>query len=266
MDIGTGLAILGSKDIINKILGPTADYLGDWLLTFAKKNLRIENLKRIFDKAKEKLGDKINEKGAVSPRVLKGIINEGSWSDDFLSIEYFSGVLASSKTGILRDDRGVYFNALISRLSAYQLRMHYIFYHAIKKEFNGKDINIGMDDERHQLRLFISWPSFIEAMDFTNEEIKNFSCYLDHIINGLVKENLTAQCYMYGDKKNIQKYFKESPDEGGLILQPSFLGVELFYWAYGLGGEDLRTFLNKDKTFELDEKVILDDGFTRVDK
>ena len=40
MDIGTGLAILGSRDIINKILGPTADYLGDWLLTFAKKKLK----------------------------------------------------------------------------------------------------------------------------------------------------------------------------------------------------------------------------------
>ena len=106
-------------------------------LLLQKKNLRIENLKRIFDKAKEKLGDKINEQGAVSPRVLKGIINEGSWSDDFLSVEYFSGVLASSKTGILRDDRGVYFNALISGLSAYQLRMHYLFYHAIKREFNG---------------------------------------------------------------------------------------------------------------------------------
>ena len=78
MDLGTGLAILGSKDIVVKVLGPTADYIGKELEFFTKK--RIENLKKIFNNAHKKLGSKINTTGSVPPKVLKGIINEGSYA------------------------------------------------------------------------------------------------------------------------------------------------------------------------------------------
>ena len=222
---------------------------------------RIENLKKIFSNAHKKLGNKINTNGSVSPKVLRGIINEGSYADDFLSIEYFSGVLASSRTSISRDDRGAYFNSLISRLSAYQLRMHYIFYHALKKEFNGKDINFGISEERTKMRLFISWSSFIKAMDFTDKEMNQ--TYTNHTINGLLKEELIDPWFQYGSKEHLQKYFKKA-FEPGLLLQPNRIGFELFFWAYGLGEENPKSFLNKDKHFELDNRVIIDTGFKRL--
>lgn len=52
--IGAGLAILGTKEIIQKILGPTADYIGQELRNYTEKGAR--NLKSIFTKAEEKLG------------------------------------------------------------------------------------------------------------------------------------------------------------------------------------------------------------------
>lgn len=113
MDLGSGLtilgALLGGKDLIVKMLGPTAEYMGYEIKGFAEK--RVSILKNIFKNASEKIGDKIEIEGTISPKVLKGIIYEGSYSSDFLSIDYFGGVLASSRTGIFRDDRGACFNA-----------------------------------------------------------------------------------------------------------------------------------------------------------
>ncbi|NAZ18194.1 hypothetical protein GT020_19410, partial [Glutamicibacter soli] len=98
---GAIAAYLG-KDGLEKLLGPTADYLGGELQEFTKK--RINNVGKIFKKAENKLGDKINSPGGVPPKVLKTIINEGSYSDDELAAEYFGGVLASARTELTRDD------------------------------------------------------------------------------------------------------------------------------------------------------------------
>lgn len=71
--VGAGLAVIGSKDILVKILGPTADYVGGEVKNFvAKCNV---NLDSIFIRAQKKLGDRINEDGRVSPRVLKHVID-----------------------------------------------------------------------------------------------------------------------------------------------------------------------------------------------
>ena len=53
MDLGTGLAILGSKELMVKILGPTADYVGNSLQFWTERGSK--NVARIFTSAKEKL-------------------------------------------------------------------------------------------------------------------------------------------------------------------------------------------------------------------
>ncbi len=263
MDLGTGLAIFGSKDIIVKLLGPTADYLGGELQFFIQK--RIQNIKQILENAWVKLQqqgrDQIN--GTVSPKVLKGIINEGSYAEDFLSIEYFGGVLASSRTDISYDDRGAYFNSLISRLSTYQLRMHYVFYHILKQEFHGENINFGIDTERNKLRLFIPFSSWIKSMNFTGKEVDQIGTYFDHIINGLLREQLIDTWFHFGEVEYLKKHFEKAL-ESGVMLQPNRLGFELFYWAYGLGTENTRTFFQKDKYFKIYEDVTIDNNCKRV--
>lgn len=265
MEIGTGLTILGTalggKEVIVKILGPTAEYIGDGLKDFAQK--RVDNIQNIFKNAHKKIGDKIDDNARVSPKILKGILNEGSFADDFLSVEYFGGVLASSRTGISRDDRGVFFNYLISRMSTYQLRTHYIFYHCLKKTFNGENINWGFDDQRSRMRLFIPISSFVDVMDFTKEERYKLHPILDHIVNGLLREQLIDPWHIYGELEDIKKYFLDA-SEKGIILQPNKLGFELFYWAYGKGQENPRDFLNEDVVFQLDNKITIDDRIKRI--
>src|SRR5205085_5598990 len=126
---------LGSKEIIVKILGPTAEYLGTGSKQFGEK--RVQSLKQIFNDCSKKLGDRLSDLGGVAPRVLMGTIVYGSYADNPITVSYFGGVLASSRSGISRDDRGAYFNSLINRLSTYQLRAHYLLYHAVKNSYHG---------------------------------------------------------------------------------------------------------------------------------
>lgn len=259
MDTGTGLTILGTalggKDIVVKMLGPTADYLGEGMRDFTKK--RIETMKAIFSNASKKLGSKLDEEsGMVSPKVLKGIINEASYCADFLSVDYFGGVLASSRTGISRDDRGAYFNALISRLSSYQLRLHYIMYHTVKQLFNGDETNVALDQERSKLKVFIPVDTYINAMDFVDVEMKEITNIISHSIFGLVKEGLLDNFFQFGDMEYIGKTFPEATS-AGMILQPSPLGIELFLWAYGKGQTQIHHYLKDSLTFDVDEKINL---------
>lgn len=100
--VGTGLAVIGSKDVLVKILGPTADYVGGEVKNFVQKcNVNLDN---IFVRAQKKLGSRIDEPGAVSPRVLKHVLDEGRFCEDSIVADYYGGVLASSKSEVNRDD------------------------------------------------------------------------------------------------------------------------------------------------------------------
>lgn len=105
IDPGTAAIVASSlllaKEPLNKLLGPTLDYFGKELGSFAKK--RTENIGRIFQKAIKKLGSKIDEPGQIHPKLLKSLILDGSFCDDELTAEYYGGVLASSRSGVNRD-------------------------------------------------------------------------------------------------------------------------------------------------------------------
>ncbi|MDI9872602.1 hypothetical protein [Flectobacillus roseus] len=249
IDPGTGLTILGSAiggaNVVEKILGPTAEYIGGQLKEWTEK--KVKNTANIFKNAEKKLGNKINQDGKVPPKVLKGILEEGAWCEEELQVEYFGGVLASSRSGVSRDDRGAYFVALISRLSTYQLRTHYLIYQSIKKSFDGQPMNIGDSKDRGKMELFIPFSTYIGAMDFTQEEIENFQNIMTHSIWGLNKEDLIDE-FQYGPLDYIQKRYKDAK-ESGIILQPTNLGVELFMWAYGQGQRQNNHFFLTDIKF-----------------
>ncbi|MBW8832034.1 MAG: hypothetical protein JF606_21985 [Burkholderiales bacterium] len=119
IDPGTGLTILGtaigSGKLAEKVLGPTADLAGTGLKEWTEK--RIATVKKIFERAGDLQGDEPIA-GSVPPRVLRDVLNEGSLCDDELAVSYYGGMLASSKTGVSRDDRGAYFTGLIDRLTS----------------------------------------------------------------------------------------------------------------------------------------------------
>ncbi len=239
--LGAILAYL-SKDGLQKLLGPTADYLGAGIRDFTKK--RVENIGRIFQKADERLGEKRETPGSIPPKVLKIIINDGSYNDDSIAVEYFGGVLASSRTEIGRDDRGARMAKLVDDLSTYQLRTHYLIYSNIKQIFSTKNYQFNVND-RPNMQTFFPFPSYVQTMGFSNEEKKKFDPLLRHTFFGLANDGLIENDFYYPSKESILSRFNGATD-AGFICSPSALGAELFLWAFGEGDKGLIYIFSKD--------------------
>ena len=235
--IGSGLAILGSKDLLLKLLGPSADYIGGEVKNLVQKcNVNLDN---IFQKAARKLGDRINDGASVNPRVLKHVVDEGRFCEDDLTSEYHGGILASSRSRIGRDDRGVTLLALIKDLSVYQLRLHFIVYMTVNRLFKEQGYNLGDGNDCHKMRFFIPMEVFRAAMGFTEGEQPD--TVLSHCLFGLDKHKLISN-FASGHAEFLQKKFKSVPDTG-IVLAPTLPGAELFLWAVGLPGASGRELL-----------------------
>lgn len=259
MEIGTGLALLGSTigsvKIVEKILGPTADYLGDSLKNWTEK--RVKNVARIFEIARIRLGERVNEPGSVPPKILKGILDEGSFCDDSLSAEYFGGVLASSRTEVGRDDRGAVYIALLTKLSAYQIRTHFIFYLGLLSLYRNLDLKIGSD--KNKLVTFLSADSYQRAMEYNQSESRMGGALFGHALSGLVKEDLLwRNVYAVGSDdylKSIYSRYSKKITTAGFNYAPSELGSELFLWVHGISNKSYNDFFNLDFSINLETDI-----------
>lgn len=227
--VGAGLAVIGSKEILVKMLGPSADYVGGELKNLVQKcNV---NLDAIFIRAKKKLGPRIDVPGIVNPRVLKHILDEGRFCEDSIVADYYGGVLASSKSDVDRDDRGVAILASIKALSVYQLRLHYLFYSVVYNIYNGKGRELGVDSDL--MSVYIPASVYEKVMDFAQLEIAGV--IRSHSVEGLARLGLISAKYHYGSKEHLDKLLPGAP-EGGLIMNPSVYGAEVFLWGQGVKG------------------------------
>ncbi|CAO3858370.1 hypothetical protein [Achromobacter mucicolens] len=226
--IGAIAAYLG-KDGLEKLLGPTAEYLGLGLRDLAQK--RIQNIGRILKNAQDKLGTKVEVPGEVPPRVLKAVLDEGSFCDDELAAEYFGGVLASSRTDHGRDDRGARIAKMLDGLSTYQIRTHYLIYSTVKGLFRDSGLSVNMEG-RPKMQIFLPINGYAQAMEFSEPEAQQFSQIVTHVFFGLHAENLIEGAWQMGSKESLKKIFPKV-DEDGIVCQPSALGTELFLWAFG---------------------------------
>lgn len=236
-----------SKDGVSKILGPTADYLGGQFKEFTQK--RIENVGKIFSNAEKKLGNKIDRPGQVPPKVLKTIINDGSYSDDVITVEYFGGVLASSKTEVGRDDRGSRLAKMIDNLSAYQIRSHYLIYFTIAELFSSSVNSFHLPENRRKMQLFMPLQNYSEAMEFTQQEWNN-GYILNHIFHGLNTDGL-IDTWRWGSQEQLKKIVNNVPGDG-VICTPTALGAELLLWAFGHGDKGLNFLLTSDFSSEIE--------------
>ena len=246
VSIGTGLGILGSKDILTKLLGPTAEYIGSEIKGLVDKcNINLDD---IFVKAQQKLGSKLGKPGVVNPRVLKSIFDEGRFCEDELTKEYFGGVLASSRTETGKDDRGITNSKLVSSLSSYQLRAHYIFYSLLRKTFLPYQSVVSPGTSRQMMLIYLPTELFYNLMNMfdeypsPNERIN----ILSHSMNGLRRADLIEDNYTYGGPEAFKQdsikcriddfpLREEILCEHGITFQPTPGGMELFLWAHGLG-------------------------------
>lgn len=262
MDLTTVITILGGEKLIEKILGPSFEYIGNNLRQYTEK--MHNNLASVFKNAGEKLGNRINESGAVSPKVLKSILDNGAWCEEELQAEYFGGVLASSRNESPRDDRGAYYSGIITSLTAYQIRLHYLIYMEIRKLFVGQHFNIGETSDRERMEIFIPYTTYSDAMAFSETEKKDFVSIMQHSVWGLHNASL-VDSFRYGPQDSLVKHFPGIKEEGGFILKPSQLGAELFLWAYGYGQYPANTLFDSSIAFKEVESIVLGKAFSKLE-
>lgn len=223
-------AYLG-KDGLEKLLGPTAEYLGEGLRDLAQK--RITNIGRILENGLRKSGDKLESKGSVPPKLLKHVIDDGSFADTNVEIEYLGGILASSRTDTERDNRSIRFARMIDSLSNYQILSHYLIYRTVKDLFSGSGASANHEG-RSRMRIFIPFPSFAHAMKMSSSELSKSDAIVGHVFFGLHDDSLIEDRFLYGPKEIIEREYQNAESEG-IICQPSATGVQLFLWAFGKG-------------------------------
>lgn len=236
VEFGTGLialaVALGGKELFVKMLGPTAEYLGDQGKDYSQK--KIENLTKIFINAKKYLGPKLEEENSgIPPRVFKEIIDNGSFCEDEICAEYYGGVLASSRSGVPRDDRAVVMLELIRSLSTYQIRTHYIFYQIIRTIFLNSSNEIRA--ESHSFSVYIPVETYKESIAL--EEGEDLEAIFGHSIIGLSNKGLIRNDHKSGPIDSLHKHFSDKKNiitSEGMIVAPTVMGVQLFLWANGL--------------------------------
>lgn len=237
---GAGLAILGSKDVLTKLLGPTADYIGGEMSGLVQKcNINLDN---IFVKASKKLGNRVDTPGAVSPRVLKHILDEGRFCEDELTAEYYGGMLAASREETGKDDQCLPHLSKVKQMSVYQIRVHFAFYYQLLKLHKESGFNLGFGPDQPKAGLYL--PHSLLLNMFPPEKANNYNSLMTHSVVGLYSHGL-INTYAYGSVETIKSKFPEAKNSG-VYLEPNFIGAELFQWAMGVETPNGHQFFDLD--------------------
>lgn len=237
--IAGGMGGAGVKGLA-RVVGPTLDEIGAWLANWTAD--RLVNVGRIGEAASRK--PSADAAGVVSPRVAARILEDGSWCSDDVVVEYLGGVLASSKAGGVRDDRGVSWAAVIADLSTYALRLHYVIYASFHESELTDPEELGLRSQ-DPANLYVAWNPLCDAMDFDPDEEADANSITAHSLTSLHRAGLIGQWYM-APSTNIARHKgwvapgASGDIEGGIVVTPSYAGIELYQWAIGLpGGGDL---------------------------
>lgn len=187
----------------------------------------------------------------MPPNVLKTIINEGSYADDAVAVEYFGGVLASSRTEVSRDERGTPIAKMFDCKSAYQMRTHYSICSTTSELFSDGANSFYISEDRSKMQLFMPLQGYAEAMDFKQREWDNPQI-LNHISNGLSADGLIQDGWGFGSLEELRTLCDNVPGDG-IVSAPPLQGVELFLWAFGNGDKELNFSLKRDFSSIIEE-------------
>lgn len=113
------------------------------------------------------------------------------------------------------------------------------------------------------MSVFIRMKNFVEAMDFSSEELNlgRFDSLMSHCIVGLEDEGLIGKRYGISSDIEVLKKINFKADDEGIVFTPSITGVSLFLWAYGLPNLSINEILSENQKFEIDKEVIIKSGF-----
>ncbi|TWT63921.1 hypothetical protein [Rubinisphaera italica] len=240
--VGAGLTVLGSKELLTKLLGPSADYVGGEIKNLVERcNINLDNVFRI---ALHKLGSRADEPGVVNPRVLKRVFDEARLCDDPLMAEYLGGVLASSKGDIARDDRGTFYLNEINALSTYQLRTHYLIYAVIVRSQRPYDQDLSYWYQQDTISVAIPESGYLAGMEYSTDEPSDdisFHSFLGLEMKGLCERGIEV----------IEPQKQSDFDVPFRFYWPTRYGFELFLWGLGLGNTRVSSYFDLETDIAL---------------
>ena len=229
---GYTLGQIGVKDLIVAVAKPTMDHFGEVFRNLILPNYKI-NLEKIIYTAEKKVKDRgIPEDNSVQAGVISEIFRDAAFQQGEMYAEYYGGVLASSQL-FNKNDIGKSICQIITKLSAYDLRFHFILYSCLKGKFKNKTINLGDNGDCGVCRVFISKESFIRSMGFTDEESEYKDIIFSTCLHSLSREDLIYPEYSYAEKGFMKSRF--GVEGSGFILGPTETGAALLMWAQGYG-------------------------------
>lgn len=216
-----------SKDAVNKLLGPSADYFGELGRDLIKEAL--QNLGRVFSISCDKLRGQLDQPGKVNIRVLKGVCDEAPFSNDAFSAEYFGGLLASARSPEGKDDSAMPFINLVRSLSSFQLRLHFIAYSL----FASHPAELTRTDFRQvwdRSEIHIPAHELFNAMQVVETEGQDIVILA---LTGLMDQGLVGSSTRY----NVGGlYSSHDVANNTVIISPTPRGAQLFLRALGLRG------------------------------
>lgn len=226
-----------------RTFGPVADTLGIELAKLPPFVAR--NLSRVAAFFTRKAG--ADDAHALSTRLLRQVIDEAMYSDEDIVAEYLSGVMASSMD-VLKSDRGVTITALIRRLSAVQLRVHYIFYAELWRHRVGKPVDLRWQVERARLHVEFQMDEFMRGLGVESLSEEQRREIVGHAILGLAREQLIDEdswefIVRRGEPAPLAAH-ADTDREPMVSFHPSPLGAELFLWGCGSPSVDQRRLLD----------------------
>lgn len=119
--------VVGAAWAARKVLGPTLDAMGGDLASYYRVGVN-----RILASAYRKTKD-VEDGKSANLRVAHDILQNGAFCADELVLEYFGGLLASSRSSDGWKDDATPFVDTVRSLSSSQLRLHYSIYNALEK-------------------------------------------------------------------------------------------------------------------------------------
>lgn len=231
-----------------RVIGPVLDRIGDDLAD-RYSDYRAENAREILETAERKLGDRASEEGEVPPRVVKAVLDEGSWSEAEVMAEYFGGILAASRTPDGIDDRGASLAGLVSRLSTHDVYLHYLIYEALRRVYVGRaDLKMGRSADRSASRIYLRGHSVLSAMGLLPTP-HNWLQFVLPSADVLLGETLVGDHFIAGEGIFVRQAVPYAPDEVGLMVTPSLAGIQLFLWAHGYRQPDMNLLIDPGTDF-----------------
>ena len=208
---------LAAKPLLERLLGPSFEYVGQAMCQLFER-YGNRTLADIFRRAAEKAETQATH---VDARVLRSIIEDGSFAQDAVTREYFAGILASSLMPEA-DDHAITFLNIIKGLTKTQLRLHHLVYSGFRT--NATEYQTSFYAASGGPQLFVSDDVLVLS------EITSSVATKTHAITGLAREDLLGHVYQ------LQTYAVRTITESGhngVKVQGSPLGAQLFLWVHG---------------------------------